>query len=99
MAVNHGIMVMEVVAMRTGQFIHDPKELLSQGKALVKDNSDIKFAYRVTMVNLLLGGMSARELAEHCGDGETTLMSWVRKVDENGWDFCGQRNRPASLAD
>ena len=49
--------------MRTRQFIHDPQELLSQGKALVKDNSDIKFAYRVAMVNLLLGGMSARELA------------------------------------
>ena len=63
MRASHGIMVMEVVAMCTRQFIHDPQELLSQGKALVKDNSVIKFAYRVTMVNLLLGGMSARELA------------------------------------
>ena len=72
--------------MHTRQFIHDPQELLSQGRALVKDNSDIKFAYRVTMVNLLLGGMSAKELAEHCGDGETTLMSWVKKVDGNGWN-------------
>lgn len=95
-------MVMEVVAMRTRQFIHDPQELLSQGKALVKDNSDIKFAYRVTMVNLLLGGMSARELAEHCGDGETTLMSWVKKVDENGWDSLRakkQTGQPRRLTD
>ena len=53
--------------MRIRQFIHapPPKELFSQGKALVKENYDIKFAYRVAMVNLLLGGMSAKELAEH----------------------------------
>ena len=69
---------------------------------VVKDNSDIKFAYRVTMVNLLLGGMSARELAEHCGDGETTLMSWVKKVDENGWDSLRakkQTGQPRRLTD
>ena len=54
------------------------------------------------MVNLLLGGMSARELAEHCGDGETTLMSWVKKVDENGWDSLRakkQTGQPRRLTD
>ena len=37
------------------------------------------------MVNLLLCGMSAKEVAERCGDGETALMSLVKKEDENCW--------------
>ena len=80
--------------MRTKQFIHDPKELLEQGKILVKENSDINFAYRVSMVNLILGGMSAKELSMHCGDGETTLMSWVTKVDTDGWDALRAKKQP-----
>ena len=88
--------------MRARQLIHDPRELLSQGRALVKENPDIKFAYRVTMVTLILSGISARELAEHCGDGETTLMSWVKKADENGWDSLRakkQTGQPRRLTD
>ncbi len=88
--------------MRTKQYIHDPEELLAQGKILVKENSDIKFAYRVAMVNLILSGMSAKELSAHCGDGETTLMSWVTKVDEEGWESLRakkQTGQPRRLTD
>ena len=52
----------EVIYMRVKQFFHDPVELLAQGQALVRDNSDIKFAHKVSMVNLILSGMSAKEL-------------------------------------
>lgn len=88
--------------MRTKQYFNDPKELLIQGQTLVKENSDIKFAYRVSMVNLILGGMSAKELASYCGDGETTLMSWVKKVDRQGWDSLRakrQSGKPSKLSD
>lgn len=88
--------------MRTKQYIHDPEELLAQGKILAKENSDIKFAYRVAMVNLILSGLSAKVLAEHCGDGETTLMSWVKKVDEEGWESLRARKQtgqPRRLTD
>ena len=88
--------------MRVKQYIHDPEELLAQGKILVKENSDIKFAYRVAMVNLILSGMSAKELSEHCGDGETTIMSWVKKVDEEGWESLRakkQTGQPRRLTD
>ena len=80
--------------MRIKRFINDPKELLAQGKILAKENADIKFAYRVSMVNLILGGMSAKELAAHCGNGETTLMSWVTKVDRFGWDALRAKKQP-----
>ncbi len=80
--------------MRIKQYIHDPNELLAQGRDLVKENSDIKFAYRVSMVNLILSGMSAKALSEHCGDGETTLMSWVTKVDTEGWESLRAKKQP-----
>lgn len=80
--------------MRRKQYLNDPKELLAQGQLLVKENSDIKFAYRVSMVNLILAGMPAKELAEHCRDGETTLMSWVTKVDREGWDALHAKKQP-----
>ena len=88
--------------MRSKQYCNDPKELLAQGQLLVRENSDIKFAYRVSMVNLILGGMSAKELASYCGDGETTLMSWVTKVDQQGWDSLRvkkQPGKPSKLSD
>ena len=88
------MMVAEVTIMRIKRFINDPKELLAQGQILVKENADIKFAYRVSMVNLILGGMSAKELAAHCGDGETTLMSWVTKVDQFGWEALRDKKHP-----
>ena len=80
--------------MRKKQYINDPNELLKQGQILVKENSDIKFAYRVSMVNLILSGMSAKELSSFCGDGETTLMSWVDKVDRHGWDALRTKKQP-----
>ena len=88
------MIVTGVIIMRIKRYINDPKELLAQGQILVKENADIKFAYRVSMVNLILGGMSAKELAAHCGDGETTLMSWVTKVDQHGWDALRAKKQP-----
>ncbi len=80
--------------MKFKRYINDPKELLAKGQMLVKENSDIKFAHRVSMVNLILSGMSAKELATHCGDGETTIMSWVTKVDMYGWDSLRDKKQP-----
>ena len=96
------MIVAEVTIMRTKRFINDPKELLAQGQILVKEKADIKFVYRVSMVNLILSGMSAKELATHCVNGETTLMSWVTKVDQFGWDALRakkQSGRPSKLSD
>ena len=98
----YAIMITEVIIMRTKSYIQDPQELLEQGKQLVANNSDIKFAHRVSMVNLVLSGMSPKLLAEYSGDGETTIMSWVTKVDEHGWDALvakKQPGRPSKLSD
>lgn len=88
--------------MRTKKYIHDPNDLLAQGRELVRNNADIKFAHRVSLVNLVLGGMSAKELSSYCGEGETTIMSWVTKVDRFGWDALRakkQPGKPSKLSD
>ena len=75
--------------MRTHKYINDPKDLLEQGKRIVSekaDHKDRKFIYRVSMVNLMLSGLSPKELSSNCGYSERTLQGWLKKVDEFGWE-------------
>ena len=55
----------EVIIIRIKRFINNPKEFLAQGQIFVKENADIKFAHRISMVNLILNGMFAKEPATH----------------------------------
>lgn len=93
---------MGVIKMKVHRFINDPKELLEQGQNIVKQNADNKFVHRVSMVNLVLSGMSPGLLAQYCGDGERTINTWVKKVDEEGWDSLvavKQKGRPRLLTE
>ena len=88
--------------MRVHKYINDPKDLLEQGKQIVSENADNKFVHRVSMVNLMLSGLSAKSLAEYCGDSERTLQTWLKKVDEIGWEALAavkQTGRPSKLSD
>ena len=88
--------------MKVHRFINDPNELLKQGQEIVKRSADNKFVHRVSMVNLVLSGMTPGLLAQYCGDGERTINTWVKRVDENGWDSLvaiKQKGRPKLLTD
>lgn len=88
--------------MKTHKYINDPKTLLEQGKIIVTENSDNKFIHRVSMVNLLLSGMSPKELSGFCGYSERTLQAWLKNVDESGWETLmavKQNGRPSRLTD
>lgn len=90
------------MAQRRHKYINDPKMLLEQGKQIVSENADNKFVHRVSMVNLMLSGLSAKTLSEFCGDSERALQSWLKKVDESGWDSLlavKQGGRPNKLSD
>ena len=83
------------------KFKSDKNELLKQGEQIVSENADNKFVHRVTMVNLLLSGMSPSALELYSGESKRTLMSWVQKVDEYGWDSLmakKQEGRPRRLS-
>lgn len=91
--------------MRTHKYKNDPKDLLEQGKRIVsekEDHEDSKFVYRVSMVNLMLSGLSPKELSSSCGYSERTLQGWIKKVDESGWEALKtkkQTGRPGKLTD
>lgn len=88
--------------MKIHRFIHAPEELLKQGQDIVKQNADNKFVHRVSMVNLVLSGISPKVLSQYCGDSERTIAAWVKKVDEEGWDSLAaakQSGRPPLLSE
>ena len=89
--------------MRKHEFINNPKDLLEQGKRIVSgitDNEDKRFVYRVSMVNLMLSGLSPQKLSSSCGYSERTLQTWLKKADESGWEALRtkkQSGRPSRL--
>ena len=87
--------------MRNHKSINNREELLTQGRSIVSESADNKFVHRVSMVNLMLSGFSAKELAKYCGESERTLQSWLKKVDEQGWETLiskKQTGRPSRLS-
>lgn len=89
--------------MNTRKFKHNPAELLERGKAIIAEKTEYKFAYRVTMVNLLLAGkMTVSQLSEITNVPIRTLSTWVKKVDEEGFESLKakkQPGRPNKLSD
>ena len=88
--------------MRTRQYNSDPMELLAQGKEIVTQSADSKFVHRVSMVNLILSGMTPEELSAYSGDSRRVLYDWVAKVDKQGWDSlktAKQSGRKPTLSD
>lgn len=87
--------------MKKHQYINNPSVLLAQGKSIVSENADNKYVYRVSMVNLMLGGIPPKTLASYCGESERVLQSWLKKVDEEGWASLmavKQNGRPSRLS-
>ena len=73
--------------MNTRAFIHDPDELLKEGKEIINSSSDAKYILRVAMVNFMLAKTAtAEDLSALSGIPRRTLTSWVKKVDENGFE-------------
>ena len=86
--------------MRTHKYINDPEALLEEGRKIVSESADNKFVHRVSMVNLMLKGLSPKELSPYCGESERTLQIWLKNVDEKGWESLiatKQTGRPSKL--
>lgn len=88
--------------MNVRHFIHSPEELLKEGQEIVKQSADAKFIHRVSMVNFILGGMRTKDLSQYCRDSVRTINTWVKKVDEEGWESlmtAKPTGRPAAFSD
>lgn len=88
--------------MNNRKFKSDKAALIAEGKRIASSSDDAKFLRKVTIVNLMLGGVKAKVLAEACGETDRTLSSWIKAVDEHGFESLRaikQPGRPHKLSD
>ena len=80
----------------------DPIVLLNQGKAILSSSDESRFHFRVFAVNLVLSGFSASEIGKMAGVSKVAVTSWVKTVDEKGFDALrskGRSGRPSKLTE
>ena len=80
--------------MNTRTFISNKQALIDEGKRLVSTSDDAKFLRKVTIVNLMLNGASASSLSPSCGETARTLNSWMKSVDERGFEALRPKKQP-----
>ena len=73
--------------MRSHKYVNNREDLLSQGRRIVFESADNKFVHRVSLVNLMLSGFPAKELALYCGESKRTLQSWLKATSKNPVSF------------
>lgn len=72
--------------MNARTLLSDKQALIDEGKRIVPISDDAKFLRKVTIVNLMLNGASASSLSPSCGETARTLISWMKTVDEKGFN-------------
>lgn len=80
--------------MNNRAFKSDKQALIEEGKQIVSSNDDAKYLRKVTIVNLMLNGASASSLSPSCGETSRTLSSWMKAVDEKGFEALRPRKQP-----
>lgn len=80
--------------MNIRKYKSDKEALLAEGRKILSYNEESEFLRRVTLVLLMLGGMSPQELSECCGEARRTLSDWIKAVDENGFGALRIKKQP-----
>lgn len=80
--------------MNIRTFKSDKQVLIDEGKRIVSSNDDAKFLRKVTIVNLMLNGASPSSLSASCGETTRTLSSWMKAVDEGGFEVLRPKKQP-----
>lgn len=84
--------------MNIRTFKSDKQSLIDEGRRLVSMSDDAKFLRKVTIVNLMLNGASASSLSPSCGETTRTLTTWMKSVDEKGFDSLRPKKQPGRPA-
>ena len=69
---------------------------------MMSSNNESRFHFRVFAVNLVLSGFSAAEIGKMAGVSKVAVTSWVKAVDEYGFDALrpkGRSGRPSKLTE
>lgn len=87
--------------MNIRTFKSEKQALIDEGKRIVSSSDDAKYLRKVTIVNLMLNGATPSTLSPSCGETARTLTSWMKAVDERGFEALRpvkQPGRPRKLS-
>ena len=82
--------------MTKREFINNPQDLLNEGKQLIQQTDDCVFAYRVTLVNMILANsdLTTASLSKLSGVPIRTLNDWVKKADKTHFEALHPKAHP-----
>ena len=80
--------------MNLRKYSTDPQLLLEQGKAIMSSTDETKYLFRVFAVNMVLSGIPASQVGASAGYTKATITSWVKTVDEKGFEALRTQQRP-----
>jgi transposase len=80
--------------MNNRKFKTDKSRLIQEGKQIVNTTEDGKYLRKVTLVNLMLGGVSASQIGHAAGETARTLTMWMKSVDEHGFESLRPKKQP-----
>jgi transposase len=72
--------------MRTKLFTRSKDEIIKEADTILQSNDDAAFHYKVTLVSLVLHGLSVKEAAESASVDVRAIQKWVKTADEQGVD-------------
>ena len=87
--------------MRTKKFTRSKEEIIKEAEAILQSNDDTAFLYKVTLVSLILHGLTVKEAAESAKVDVRAIQKWVKAADEQGFDALRSRKatgRPPLLS-
>ncbi|MCD8286506.1 MAG: helix-turn-helix domain-containing protein [Clostridia bacterium] len=80
----------------------DPLVMREEGMQLLNLLPDGSYSFRISVVSLVLGGLSVREVARSTKYTEATIFGWVKTVNEKGFEALQAKpksGRPQKLTD
>lgn len=80
--------------MPTRKYKSRLEDLIAEGQRLVRQNAEARFIHRVTLVNLVLNGTPPSEISISAKESVSTITSWVKTVDEHGFDSLRIKKQP-----
>ena len=88
--------------MRNKVFARSTDEILKEADAILASNEDAEFHYKVTVVSIVLRGMSIKDVADSLSVDVRAVQKWVKAADEQGFDSLRPRTatgRPRLLTE
>ena len=83
-------------SMRKKIYKSDVEKLREEGLRIVQESIISRYYFRVSAVNAVLSGQSSLQVCKWFGISSRTLNSWVKKVDERGFESLMDKPRPGT---